>query len=109
MSEVYTTIEDINTIHTNKLIYDTYKAKLEDKEFYSEYEAEIIAYEKSNDALEKSKYKNLNIKELSNIYNEYKDKKYILMNDYSNKSTLIYELTQLRKNTDKYIDNELYK
>lgn len=36
-----------------------------------------------------------------------KVKKDILMKDYSNKNTLIYELTQLRKNTDKYINNEL--
>lgn len=31
------------------------------------------------------------------------------MDDYSNKNILINELTQLRKNTDKYLDNELYK
>ena len=31
------------------------------------------------------------------------------MKDYSNKNTLIYELAQLRKNTDKYINNELGK
>lgn len=31
------------------------------------------------------------------------------MVEYSNKNILIYELTQLRKNTDRYLNNELYK
>ncbi|MDU5351166.1 MAG: endonuclease, partial [Peptostreptococcus sp.] len=59
--------------------------------------------------LEKCQYKNPSIKELSKLYDEYKNKKDILMDDYSNKNILINELTQLRKNTDKYLDNELYK
>lgn len=109
MSEVYTTIEEINTMKMNKLIYDTYKEKPEGKDFYNEYKAEIIAYEKAMIVLKKSKYKKLSVKELSNLYDEYKNKKDALMDDYSNKNTLIYELTQLRKNTEKYIDNELVK
>lgn len=109
MSEIYAAIEDINTIKINKVIYKTYKENPNDKDFYSEYKPQIIAYEKAINALEKCQYKNLSIKELSKLYDEYKNKKDILMDDYSNKNILINELTQLRKNTDKYIYNELYK
>lgn len=109
MSEIYTAIEDINTIKINKVIYKTYKENPNDKDFYSEYKPRIIAYEKAIITLERCQYKNLSIKELSKLYDEYKNKKDILMDDYSNKNILINELTQLRKNTDKYLDNELYK
>ena len=109
MSEIYAAIEDINTIKINKVIYRTYKENPNDKDFYSEYKPQIIAYKKAIITLERCKYKNLSIKELSKLYDEYKNKKDILMDDYSNKNILINELTQLRKNTDKYLDNELYK
>ena len=109
MSEIYAAIEDINTIKINKVIYKTYKENPNDKDFYSEYKPQIIAYEKAINTLEKCQYKNPSIKELSKLYDEYKNKKDILMDDYSNKNILINELTQLRKNTDKYLDNELYK
>ncbi|KWZ76773.1 hypothetical protein HMPREF3200_01607, partial [Anaerococcus tetradius] len=109
VSEIYAAIEDINTIKINKVIYKTYKENTNDKDFYSEYKPQIIAYEKAINTLEKCQYKNLSIKELSKLYDEYKNKKDILMDDYSNKNILINELTQLRKNTDKYIYNELYK
>lgn len=107
LNEIYTAIEALNTLQINKSIYEIYKSNSKDKEFYAEYKTQIITYEKSLTTLDKNKYKNLSIKELSNIYDEYKSKKDILMKDYSNKNTLIYELTQLRKNTDKYINNEL--
>ena len=107
LNEIYTAIEALNTLQINKSIYEIYKSNSKDKEFYTEYRTQIITYEKSLTTLDKNKYKNLSIKELSNIYDEYKSKKDILMKDYSNKNTLIYELTQLRKNTDKYINNEL--
>ncbi|HBB8168511.1 TPA: endonuclease, partial [Enterococcus faecium] len=109
MSEIYVAIEDINTIKINKVIYKTYKENPNDKDFYSEYRPQIIAYEKAINALEKCQYKNPSIKELSKLYDEYKNKKDILMDDYANENILINELTQLRKNTDKYIYNELYK
>ena len=109
MSEIYAAIEDINTIKMNKVIYKTYKENPNDKDFYSEYKPQIIAYEKAINALEKCQYKNPSIKELSKLYDEYKNKKDILMDDYANENILINELTQLRKNTDKYIYNELYK
>ncbi|MBY5051968.1 hypothetical protein [Streptococcus agalactiae] len=41
------------------------------------------------------------------FYDEYKSKKDVLMVEYFNKNILIYDLTKLRKNTNKYIDNEL--
>ena len=107
LNEIYTAIEALNTLQINKSIYEIYKSNSKDKEFYAEYKTQIITYEKSITTLDKNKYKNLNIQELSNIYDEYKSKKDILMKDYSNKNTLIHDLTQLRKNTDKYIDNEL--
>lgn len=107
LNEIYTAIEALNTLQINKSIYEIYKSNSKDKEFYAEYRTQIITYEKSLTTLDKNKYKNLSIKELSNIYDEYKSKKDILMKDYSNKNILIYELTQLRKNTDKYINNEL--
>ena len=107
LNEIYTAIEALNTLKINKSIYEVYKSNSKDKEFYAEYKTQIITYEKSITTLDKNKYKNLNIQELSNIYDEYKSKKDILMKDYSNKNTLIHDLTQLRKNTDKYIDNEL--
>ncbi len=109
LNEIYTAIEALNTLQINKSIYEIYKSNSKDKEFYAEYKTQIITYEKSLTTLDKNKYKNLSIKELSNIYDEYKSKKDILMKDYSNKNTLIYELTQLRKNTNKYLNNELYK
>lgn len=109
MSEIYTVIEDINTIKINKVIYKTYKENTNDKDFYSEYKPQIITYEKAINTLEKCQYKNPSIKELSKLYDEYKNKKDILMDDYANENILINELTQLRKNTDKYIYNELYK
>ena len=109
LNEIYTAIEALNTLNLNKSIYEIYKSNSKDKEFYVEYKTQIITYEKSITTLDKNKYKNLSIKELSNIYDEYKSKKDILMKDYSNKNTLIYELTQLRKNTNKYLNNELYK
>ncbi|MDO5755012.1 MAG: hypothetical protein Q4P28_02130 [Tissierellia bacterium] len=87
MSEFYTTIKDSNTMKMNKLIYDIYKENPEDKDFYSEYKAEIISYEKAMIAFEKSKYKKISVRELSNIYEEYKNKKDVLMNDYTNKNT----------------------
>ena len=107
LNEIYTAIEALNTLQINKSIYEIYKSNSKDKEFYAEYRTQIITYEKSLTTLDKNKYKNLSIKELSNIYDEYKSKKDILMVEYSNKNILIYELTQLRKNTDKYINNEL--
>ncbi|VYT78766.1 relaxase/mobilization nuclease domain-containing protein [Peptoniphilus gorbachii] len=107
LNEIYTAIEALNTLQINKSIYEIYKSNSKDKEFYAEYRTQIITYEKSLTTLDKTKYKNLSIKELSNIYDEYKSKKDILMVEYSNKNILIYELTQLRKNTDKYINNEL--
>lgn len=64
---------------------------------------------KINKVIYKTYKENPSIKELSKLYDEYKNKKDILMDDYSNKNILINELTQLRKNTDKYLDNELYK
>lgn len=109
MSEIYVAIEDINTIKINKVIYKAYKENPNDKDFYSEYKPQIIAYEKAINTLEKCQYKNLSIKDLSKLYDEYKNKKDILMDDYANENILINELTQLRKNTDKYIYNELYK
>ena len=109
LNEIYTAIEALNTLQINKSIYEIYKSNSKDKEFYAEYKTQIITYEKSLTTLDKNKYKNLSIKELSNIYDEYKSKKDILMVEYSNKKILIYELTQLRKNTDRYLNNELYK
>ena len=107
LNKIYTAIEALNTLKINKSIYEIYKSNSKDKEFYAEYKTQIIAYEKSITILDKNKYKNLSIKELSNIYDEYKSKKDILMVEYSNKNILIYNLAQLRENTDKYIDNEL--
>lgn len=107
MNEIYTAIEALNTLKINKSIYEVYKSNSKDKEFYTEYKTQIITYEKSITTLDKNKYKNLNIQELSNIYDEYKSKKDVLMVEYFNKNNLIYNLAQLRENTDKYIDNEL--
>lgn len=91
----------------NKSIYELYKSNSKAKEFYAEYKTQIITYEKSITTLDKNKHKNLSINKLSNIYDEYKSKKDVLMVEYFNKNILIYDLTKLRKNTDKYIDNEL--
>ncbi len=107
LNEIYTAIEALNTLKINKSIYEVYKSNSKDKEFYTEYKTQIITYEKSITTLDKNKYKNLNIQELSNIYDEYKSKKDVLMVEYFNKNNLIYNLAQLRENTDKYIDNEL--
>lgn len=107
LNEIYTAIEALNTLNLNKSIYEIYKSNSKDKEFYAEYKTQIITYEKSITTLDKNKYKNLSIKELSNIYDEYKSKKDVLMVEYSNKNILIHDLTKLRGNTNKYIDNEL--
>ena len=107
LNEIYTTIEALNILNLNKSIYEIYKSNSKAKEFYDEYKTQIITYEKSITTLDKNKHKNLSINELSNIYDEYKSKKDVLMVEYFNKNILIYDLTKLRKNTDKYIDNEL--
>lgn len=109
LNEIYTVIESLNTLNLNKSIYEIYKSNSKDKEFYAEYKTKIITYEKSITTLDKNKYKKLSINELSNIYDEYKSKKDVLMVEYFNKNILIYDLTQLRKNTDIYLNNELYK
>ena len=107
MNEIYTAIEALNILNLDKSIYEIYKSNSKAKEFYAEYKTQIITYEKSITTLDKNKHKNLSINELSNIYDEYKSKKDVLMVEYFNKNILIYDLTKLWKSTDKYIDNGL--
>lgn len=102
MKDIYAGIESKNTLNKNKLVYDIFRDNKDDKDFYEEYKAEIIAYETALNALKKSDYDNLDIKKYKALESD-KDE---LMEKYSTQNTTIYYLQNLKKNTDKYIENE---
>lgn len=106
VKDIYSAIESKNTLNKNKLVYDIFRDNKDDKDFYEEYKAEIIAYETALNAIKKSDYNNLDINTLSDKYMALKEKKGELMEKYSTQNTTIYYLQNLKKNTDKYIENE---
>ena len=106
MKDIYSAIESKNTLKKNKLVYDMYTANKDDKDFYEEYKAEIIAYETALNTIKKSDYDNLDINTLSDKYVDLKEEKGELMGKYSTQNTTIYYLQNLKKNTNKYIENE---
>ncbi|MGP1434850.1 MAG: relaxase/mobilization nuclease domain-containing protein [Catonella sp.] len=106
MKGIYSVIESKNILKKNKLVYDMYKKNKDDKNFYEEYKAEIIAYETALKAIKNSNYGSLNINTLSDKYMSLKDQKGELMDKYSTENSTIYDLQNLKKNTDKYIENE---
>ena len=61
MKDIYAAIESKNTLNKNKLVYDIFRDNKDDKDFYEEYKAEIIAYETALNAIKKSDYDNLYI------------------------------------------------
>ena len=109
MKEIYSVIENKNTLKKNKLVYDMYTANKDDKDFYEEYKAEIIAYETALNALKKSKYDNLDINTISEKYKALESYKEKPMEKYSTQNTTMYDLQNLNKNTDKFIINNLEK
>lgn len=109
MNEIYTAIEDKNAIKECKLAYKMYKENTEDDDFYNEYKSQIIRYETAFKRLKKSGFKNVDIKTLANDYINLESQKESLMDEYLEKNTLIDELSKIKKNTDKYLDNELSK
>ena len=106
MKEIYSIIENKNILKKNKLVYDMYRNNKNDKNFYEEYNAEIIAYETALKVIKKSDYGNLDINTLSDKYMALKEEKNELMDKYSYQNSIIYDLQNLKKNTDKYIENE---
>ena len=106
MKEIYSVIENKNILHKNKLVYDMYCNNKNDKDFYEEYKAEIIAYETALKAIKKTNYSTLDINPLSDKYIALKGEKNELMDKYSYQNSIIYDLQNLKKNTDKYIENE---
>ena len=106
MKEIYLAIESKNALNKNKLVYDMYTANKDDKDFYEEYKAEIITYETALNTIKKSDYDNLDINTLADKYMALKEEKGELMGKYSTQNTTMYDLQNLKKNTDKYIENE---
>ena len=106
MKEIYSVIESKNILKKNKLVYDMYKKNKDDKNFYEEYKAEIITYETALKGIKNSNYGNLDINALSDKYMALKEEKKELMDKYSYQNSIIYDLQNLKKNTDKYIENE---
>ena len=106
MKDIYSLIEYKNTLNKNKLVYDMYRKNKDDKNFYEEYNAEIIAYETALKAIKSSDYGNLDINTLSDKYTALKEEKGELMDKYATANSTIYDLQNLKKNTDKYIKNE---
>lgn len=106
MKEIYSIIENKNILNKNKLVYDMYLNNKDDKDFYEEYKAEIIAYETALKTIKKTNYSTLDINALSDKYMALKEEKGDLMDKYSYQNSIIYDLQNLKKNTDKYIENE---
>ena len=103
MNSIASTIEHLNTLSQNKLIYDTYLKDVNDKAFYSEYKQQISLYEMSLKQLKESNFKNYKIEDLSNLYRDLK--KESLMELYSEKTSSLHELQHAKKNTGKFINN----
>ena len=63
-------------------------------------------YETALNAIKKTNYSTLDINALSDKYIVLKEEKNELMDKYSYQNSIIYDLQNLKKNTDKYIENE---
>ena len=109
MKEIYSAIENKNTISKNQLIYDMYRKDKENKAFYEEYKPQIIAYEMAMKGIENSKHKLLSIQNLSDKYMLLEQEKATLMEKYSSQNSMLHSLQQAKKNTDLYLDNHLEK
>ncbi len=109
MNNIYTNLKDKNTIKEYETIYNMYKKNKNDNNFYNEYKSEIEQYKLASKRLKKSKFKNFKSKDLANDYLNLESEKEKLMAKYLEKNTIIDELTHIKKNTDKYLDNELSK
>ena len=109
MKEIYSAIEDKNTVSKNQLIYDMYRKDKKNKAFYEEYKPQIIAYEMAMKALENSKYQVADIQTLGEQYGVLEQEKATLMEEYSSQNSMLHSLQQAKKNTDLYLDNHLEK
>ena len=109
MKEIYSTIEDKNTVSKNQLIYDMYRKDKKNKAFYEEYKPQIIAYKMAMKNLKNSKQQPLSIQNLSDKYMLLEQEKATLTEEYSSQNSMLHSLQQAKKNTDLYLDNHLEK
>lgn len=106
MNDISSVMEHKNTLQKNKLVYDMYLNNKEDTDFYEEYKAEITAYKSALGAVKTSDYAKINIKTLTEKYAALEEEKQALMDEYTSENSAIYDLQNLKKNADKYIENE---
>ena len=109
MKEIYSAIEDKNTVSKNQLIYDMYRKDKKNKAFYEEYKPQIIAYKMAMKNLKNSKQQPLSIQNLSDKYMLLEQEKATLTEEYSSQNSMLHSLQQAKKNTDLYLDNHLEK
>ena len=114
MKEIYSAIENKNTISKNQLIYDMYRKDKENKAFNASLGTyhdlrKILDKSMAMKGIENSKHKLLSIQNLSDKYMLLEQEKATLMEKYSSQNSMLHSLQQAKKNTDLYLDNHLEK
>ena len=101
------TMENIYTIKKYLHIYQVYKEDTTDKAFLKENQTEITLYRNALKNLKKSYAKLPNTKKILTQLDLLQEKKNTLFQEYSSTKSYMTELYKIRKNYEKYMENEV--
>ena len=107
INQLSMTMENIYTIKKYRHIYQVYKEDTTDKAFLKENQTEITLYQNALKNLKKSYAKLPNTKKILTQLDLLQEKKNTLFQEYSSTKAYMIELYQIRKNYEKYIENEI--
>ena len=107
INQLSMTMENIHTIKKYRHIYQVYKEDTTDKAFLKENQTEITLYQNALKNLKKSYAKLPNTKKILTQLDLLQEKKNTLFQEYSSTKAYMIELYQIRKNYEKYIENEI--
>lgn len=107
INQLSMTMENIYTIKKYLHIYQVYKEDTTDKAFLNENQTEITLYRNALKNLKKSYAKLPNTKKILTQLDLLQEKKNTLFQEYSSTKAYMIELYQIRKNYEKYIENEI--
>lgn len=107
INQLSMTMENIYTIKKYLHIYQVYKEDTTDKAFLKENQTEITLYRNALKNLKKSYAKLPNTKKILTQLDLLQEKKNTLFQEYSSTKFYMTELYKIRKNYEKYMENEV--
>ena len=107
INQLSMTMENIHTIKKYRHIYQVYKEDTTDKAFLKENQTEITLYRNALKNLKKSYAKLPNTKKILTQLDLLQEKKNTLFQEYSSTKSYMTELYKIRKNYEKYMENEV--